>query len=151
MGEGFDMDAEQTVRDFMSAVTADIAAAADYLADDFSVTGMAPAPIDRTAFLEAHDGFNRAMPDRRFILSGVQSEGNKVTALVGLRGTHTGVMVVPIPGVEPVQPTHRQIDLPPTLMAFILHEGKIASIHADPSPESGLAGLMKQIGVTPPG
>jgi hypothetical protein len=145
------MDTEQIVRDFMAATTADITAAADFMTDDFSVTGMGPAPIDKAGYLAAHDGFNRAMPDRRFILSDVRTQGSQVSALVGVFGTHVGVMVVPIPGVDPVQPTGRLIVVPPTPMTFTLRDGKVAAIQAEPSAEGGLMGLLKQIGVKLPG
>ncbi len=145
------MDAEQTVREFMAAVTADITAAEEMMDADFSVTGMSPAPIDRREFLTIHDGFNRAMPDRRFILSEVHSEGKTVSALVGMRGTHTGVLNAPIPGVEPIQPTYKQVDLPPTPMRFTLHDGKVAGIDAAPPPGGGLMGLLQQLGVRVPG
>jgi len=145
------MDAEQTVREFMAAVTADITAAAEFMDDDFSVTGMAPAPIDKETFLALHGDFNRAMPDRRFILSDVRSEGKTVSALVGMRGIHSGVLNVPIPGVEPVEPTHIQVDLPPSPMTFTLHDGKVAGIDAAPPPGGGLMGLLDQLGVKVPG
>lgn len=144
------MEAEQTVREFMAAVTADIAAAAEFMTDDFSVAGMGPAPIDKGAFLKLHGDFNKAMPDRRFILSEVQTEGKTVSAMVALRGTHSGVLNVPIPGVEPVKPTHRLIDLPPTPMSFTLRDGKVAHIDAEPAREAGLIGLLTQLGVKVP-
>jgi hypothetical protein len=141
------MDAEQTVRQFMAAVTADIAEAAEFMAADFVVTGMGPEPVGRDMFLENHDAFNRAMPDRRFVLSDVHTEGKVVSAMVGLRGTHTGVLNVPLAGIEHVPPTHRQVDLPPALMTFTLHEGKVAAIDAAPSRSSGLVGMLDQLGV----
>lgn len=145
------MDAEQTVREFMAAVTADIAAAAEYMDDDFSVTGMSSSIIDKESFLALHGSFNKAMPDRRFILSDIHSEGKTVRAMVGMRGIHSGVLNMPNSGMQPVEPTHRPVDLPPTLMTFTLHDGKVSGIDALPPPGGGLSGLLDQLGVRSPG
>jgi len=82
-----------------------------------------------------------------FNIEGV--EGDVVQVSSQLTGTHTQDMTFPNIGVVPA--TGLYVETPREVSEALLEGGKVKSITIYPEPGSGVAGLLAQIGIVPPG
>ena len=86
--------------------------AKSYLADDFTLDGAAPQPLNAEAWLGVHKAFAAAMPDFSFNASDIHEEQGGVRLRVQISGTQTRAMALPVPGIPVIAPTGKRVQLP---------------------------------------
>ncbi len=136
--------------------TRDLKKTASLLSDDFVLTGPAPVPLNKDAYLAFQSVHNEAFPDWKFNPSQWQENGDTVTVLVGITATQTGAydvskLGIPIP---PVPATGKFTRWPVgEQMTFVVKGGKVVSAHVETKPGGGVIGTLERLGVnlpTPP-
>lgn len=140
------MSAADTVRGLVAAMEApDWAAMADYLTDDFVITGPYPQPEDKQEFIAIQQSVKAAFPDWKYTLEHIYEDGDRVSLMLGSSGTQTEVFTVP--GVGAIPPSGRRVTLPPSPAEYTLRDGKVAAIHIEPVAGAGMEGALEQLGV----
>lgn len=127
----------------------DVATVSALSADDMTFSGPVPQPVGKEVFLGLSQATRVALPDFNFNPSSFQEEGDKVIIAIHITGTHTGTLAA-IPGVPPVPPTGKHIDLGPERLILTIRNGKVSNAHADISPTGGFAGIYAQVGAPLP-
>lgn len=122
------------------------------LADDFTLTGPAPVPLDKAAYLIFQQVHNAAFADWRFNPQLLEADGDRVQFGVQITATHTGVYDVarlglPIPAVPA---TSKRRQWPQETLTFTVRQGQIAGLHVETTVEGGVAGTLTWLGVTLP-
>jgi predicted ester cyclase len=145
------MTPEEIVQAYLDAFNSgDLETAASYYADDFQFIGPTPEPIGPDAYLGISHIMNAAFPDIDYGGQVTGSDGNVVYAEFTLSGTHNGDLdlrpvgmpVIPATGIHFANPTEH--------FDITVRDGLIASMYTDPSPDSGLPGILSQLGVQMP-
>ena len=128
----------------------DRASALDLLSDDFIFSGPVPEPISGPEWLGMHEGLSEAFPDWTFNMSNLRTEGDHVHATVQISGTHKGELDLSSMGLPNVPATGKKIRLPRDEVELKVEGGKLKYFKADPNPETGISGILKQLGVALP-
>lgn len=119
-----------------------------YLGKDFSFSGPVPKPIGAREYIEVHRQLLTAFPDWRFNFTLIKEDKNEVTGKVHITGTHTRDLTLPmIPNLGTVHATGKKISLPEEKVHIKLTGNKINSFSVDSPRNSGIMGLLSQIGV----
>ena len=128
-------------------------AASALMADDFTFEGGTPEPIDKDGFLGLSKAMATAMPDWSYQAHDFAQldDDDDVSCTVNVGGTHTGQLNLPAMGITGVAPTGKSARSPDEKITLSIRDGKVAKLHADVPPNGGVAGVLQQIGVTPPG
>ena len=137
---------------FVAWETGNVEGAAGLLADDFRLTGPAPVPLDKRAFLSFQQVHNEAFADWKFNPQEAGKEGDQVRFHIQITATHTGAYDVGKLGlpVPPVLATGKRRQWPAELFTFTVNDGRIASLHVDTQPGSGVLGTLEWLGVVLP-
>lgn len=122
------------------------------LADDFTLTGPAPVPLNKRAFLVFQQVHNEAFADWRFNPQVLEESDGYTKIGIQITATHTGAYDVarlglPIPAVA-VSGKRRQ--WPQERLTFTVQQGQVAALHVDTTPEGGIAGTLAWLGVALP-
>lgn len=120
------------------------------LTDDFTFSGPVPAPIKAGEWLSLHEKMSKGIPDLSFNLKKLNESGNVVNGSVQLSGTHSRDMPALLPGTANVPATNKKISLPEENIVFTFKGDKISSIAVEKIPNAGIAGLLRQLGVSIP-
>jgi predicted ester cyclase len=140
------MSGADTVRGLVAAMEAqDWEGMAEYLSEDFVITGPYPQPEDKQEFIAIQQAVKAAFPDWEYTLADIREDGNKVMLMLGSSGTQTGVFTVP--GVGSIPPSGRRVTLPPSPAEYTLRGGKVAALHVAPVPGAGMDGALEQLGL----
>lgn len=147
------MNAEQTVRDFLSTFeTRGVEASIPYLADQLTLTADNP-PLQggRDEFIGQGQLIKLAMPDFRWGIQKLSTQGNQVTVNMHWTGTHTGTfkMSAFMPGAPDIPATGVRVGAPDTFI-FTVSGDKISGVHITSPANGGLPEMLKQIGVELP-
>ena len=122
----------------------------DLLADDMVFAGPVPRPLGKREFVEMQTSLMAAMPDWKFNASDFKQSGDQVTVVMHISGTNTGELNLPMPGLMKIPPTGKHVSLPNEPTTFTVKNGKIARIEARSSPDTGVPGILAQLGVPIP-
>jgi hypothetical protein len=106
--------------------------------------------LRKPAFLELMAGLFRGFPDWGFEHGRLRCGWDHATIELRMHGTHTGVLALPLPGLEPIEPTGRQVVLPPEDIQYSLSQGRISQIEPTAVPGGGIPGILEQIGAPLP-
>ena len=79
----------------------------------------------------------------------VKAEGNVVTTTSQLRGTHKGNLDMSAMGLGVFPPTGKTFSNPEEKGEAVVEDGKIKSIHMEAAKDSGVAGMLLQLGLQP--
>lgn len=125
---------------------------AGFLMDDFVLTGPAPVPLDKQAFLVFQQVHNGGFADWKFNPEVLEAQGDRVKMRIQITATHTGTFHVDKLGlpVPPVLATGKRRQWPQELLTFTVKDGRIASLHVDTQPEGGVTGTLIWLGVDLP-
>jgi predicted ester cyclase len=125
---------------------------AELLAEDFTLIGPAPVPLDKSAFLAFQQVHNEGFADWKFNPEVAEERDDYVRLDIQITATHTGVYDVSKLGlpVPPIPATGKRRQWPQESLTFTVKEGKISSIHAQVAPEGGIAGTLAWLGVELP-
>jgi predicted ester cyclase len=124
---------------------ADAQTLASLVADDFVVSGPVPQPLGKQEFLDLMQVMHAALPDFAFNISSFEEDGDTVIAKTHITCTHTGVLA--LPGMPPIPPTGKKVSLPEEAQTYKLQGGKLCKLSTNPSPSTGIPGLLAQLGV----
>lgn len=147
------MNAVETAQALLSAWEAhDLAKSASLLADDFVLTGPAPVPLGKEAYLTFQAVHNEAFPDWRFNQELAEATAHRVRFPIQITSTHLGSydvskLGIPIP---PVAATGKRRQWPQEALTFTVGNGQIIALHADTTPEGGVVGALAWLGVELP-
>ena len=146
------MDPREIAETFTAAIEAgDFDTAASYLADGFQfTTSMMPEPMGAQAWLGFSQALRAGVPDLRFNFEVGEAEGNTVAVLSQMTGTHTGDLDMTPMGIGVIPATGKSFSCSEEWSEGTVEGGKVVSIHVHATPESGVAGMLAQIGVQMP-
>ena len=92
-----------------------------------------------------------AFPDWSFNASEFVEEGDTVRVTVQITGTHTGDLDLSPMGLPKVPATGKKIKNPVEHPVVTIKGGKITGVHVgDVTPDGGVPGILKQLGVELP-
>lgn len=126
--------------------------AAALMANDFVLTGPAPVPLDKDAFLVFQQVHTDAFPDWNFNAQVLEEKGDYVRVIVQITATHLGAYDVAKLGLPlpPLPATAKRRQWPPDTLDFTIIGDKITRLHAIVSPEGGVIGTLAWLGVKVP-
>jgi hypothetical protein len=137
----------ETIMTFMTALqSGDLELAARVSSADFVVSGLLTRPLGQSEFLALQGELLTAMPDFSYNLTDVRRSGDDVQALIGISGTQTNDLSLPMVGLQPVAATGLAISLPQTRVMYQVEEGQVLAMEIEQVVGGGLSGLLQQIG-----
>ena len=147
------MSAEQVVRSFLSAFeTGGVDPALVYLADDMTMRGVNP-PLsgDKTEFARVGALIKEAMPDYKWGVQSVTTQGDRVQVDMLWTGSHRGTLHLSafVPGAPDIPPTGKKVSVPDRFI-FTVRGDKISAVLIDSGANGGIPEMLKQIGVQLP-
>jgi hypothetical protein len=142
-----------TIQDFFKAwENCDLKANERLLANDFVLTGPAPVPLDKNAFLVFQSVHNDAFPQWAFNARDYQENGDTVTCVYRITATQGGaydvarfgipIPPVPVSGIQPVWDDE--------YATFTVKNGQITKLDIKLSGKGGVPDILKQLGVKLP-
>lgn len=121
----------------------DVATLSGMVADDFQFLGVTPQPLGKQEFLGFIQALHAAFPDFKFNETSASESGDTATIKHKISGTHTGTFNVP--GMPPIPASGKKFQLPEETSVFTFAGGKATKYLAQPAPDGGLPGILKQI------
>ncbi len=145
------MNAQQITQKLVKAIEdQNWALAQSFLADDFTLSGATPEPVDGAAFLGVHRALAKAMPDLRFNYAALRGDDGSAEGIVQITGTNTGELALPMPGLPQVPATGRKITNPKEHVWIKSRGDKLINWQVEVVPDGGVLGILKQMGVAVP-
>lgn len=131
----------------------DLHKTASLLADNFVLTGPAPEPLSKAAFLTFQKVHNDAFADWSFNARDFQEQGQVVRITIQITATHTGDFDVSKLGlpIPPITATGKSRQWPQETLTFTVEDDKIAGLHVEIGPGGGVVGTLEWLGVKLPG
>ncbi len=118
------------------------------LAEDFVLIGPTPQPLGKADFIGFMHIMLTALPDFAFNLSNFEEDGDTVIVKSHITGTQTGTLA--LPDLPPIPATGKKISLPEEKQTYTVKDGKLQSLSTDARPDSGVPGMLSQLGVALP-
>ena len=144
------MSVEQIAGDFITKLN-DVNAAESYLTPDaVAAGGVLPQPIPAKEAISLMSALNVAFPDLKFDIQNVTVEGNQATVQAVWSGTHNGPLNMPLPGMQSIPPTGRQVSVK-DLYIVTVDGDKVSRIEVNSPADGGIPAALGQIGVAVPG
>jgi predicted ester cyclase len=144
------MSVEQVARDFIAKMNVENVAKSYLTPDAMAAGGVLPQPMPASEAFKMMGALNTAFPDLKFDIQNVTVKGNQATVQAIWRGTNKGPLNLPIPGLQSIQPTGKQVSVKDTYIVTV--EGdKVSRLEVDSPPDGGVPGALGQIGVKVPG
>ncbi|GAC1535939.1 MAG: hypothetical protein NVS4B8_19180 [Herpetosiphon sp.] len=122
------------------------------VADDFVLTGAAPMPLNKQAFLTFQQVHNEAFADWRFNPQVLAEAEDCVRLGVQVTATHTGTYEVGKLGVPQaaVPATGKRRQWPQETLTFSVQKDQITALHVDTTQDGGLLGTLAWLGIELP-
>jgi hypothetical protein len=126
-------------------------AAAQYLSEDFKVSGPWPEPIGAQQWIAMQDNvLSPAFPDWCWNISDIHQHGEQVHLTYSITGTNTGDLDLSQMGMPNIPATGKSIQLEQDEAMVEFDGDKICSINIKPNPNTGFSGTLAQLGVEMP-
>ncbi len=126
----------------------DFKAVAAFIHDDFRLEGAGLDGIGKTAFIAAMKAQLDAFPDYSENPTDIREEGDVVHFVAHVRGTQKGALA--LPGMKPVAPTNRRIQLPPEPAWVRIRDDKLLVYHVEKVAGGGIDGILGQLATGSP-
>jgi predicted ester cyclase len=133
-----------------AAEAGDYAKVSGMLTDDMQFAGPVPNPVGKKEFIGIQSAMVAGIPDWKFNVADFKEEGDKVMAVLQIAGTQTKELKLPLPGMQPVPATGKQVSLPKEPVTFTIKDGKISRLESAVVPGGGVMGVLAQLGVPAP-
>lgn len=130
-------------------VSKDVDSAGSYLAEDFKFSGPVPEPLGRKQWLGLMKIMNTAFPDINYHARILGVDGNVVKTVNQLSGTHTNDLDLSAIGLGVIHATGKSFSIPEEQGEATVKDGKITAMHLNTGQDSGLMGILRQLGVEP--
>jgi SnoaL-like domain len=141
------MNVVEIVDTFMSALQAgDLELAARVMADDFTLTGLAPKDLNKGQFLALQSELKAAMPDFTYNLQDAHFEGDTVHATISMTGLQRHDLSLPMFGLPHIPASGIEMILPQTDVTYSVAHEQVVSMQMEIIPGGGLSGLLQQVG-----
>ena len=145
------MNTQELAQAFAQAINAgDWDTVASYLADDFQFSGPVPQPVGAAEWIGLNRTLQAGMPDMCITLRIISIDGDVVHSVDQLTGTHTSDLDLTPLGIGVIPATGRSVSLPQERGVARIRGGKVVSIELDTPADSGIVGLLAQLGIEPP-
>jgi predicted ester cyclase len=145
------MSAMDIVKEGLAATEAgDFGKLDSMVADDFSMSGPVPMPVGKREFIGLMMALLKAMPDWNFNARDYKENGDQVAVMLGITGTQTGELQLPMPGMPAIPASGKKVSLPAELSTFTVKNGKLAKLEVASTPNGGVMGILSQLGVNMP-
>jgi predicted ester cyclase len=128
----------------------DRASALKLLSDDFKFSGPVPEPISGPMWIGMVENLTKAFPDWSYNVSDLKADKDIVHMTVQISGTHKGELDLSDMGLPKIPATGKKIRLPRDEAELKIEGGKVRYFKTRPNPESGVSGILKQLGVAVP-
>jgi len=146
------MSAMDIVKEGLAATEAgDLRKLEDLVADDFSMSGPVPMPVGKREFIGLMMAMLKAMPDWKFNPKDFKENGDQVTVMLGITGTQTGELQLPMPGMPAIPASGKKVSMPAEPSTFTVKNGKLAKLEVANIEGGGVMGILSQLGVNMPG
>ena len=142
------------VKQLMAAVeTGDFAAMSRVLSDDFTLEGPTPQPASKAEYIGLMQVLTAAFPDWAFNPTDWSELGDEVHETHNITGTHSGTLNLPMLLPGPVAATGVKFKQYPEPSVWTIKNGQVrrAVVTHPAGQPSGVANLLRQIGVPLPG
>lgn len=138
------MSVEQIARDFITSMN-DVDAAESYLTPDaVTAGGVLPQPMPLSEAMNMMTALKTAFPDLKFDIQNVTVNGNHATVQAVWSGTNKGPLNMPMPGMQHIPPTGKQVSVKDTYIVTV--EGdKISRLEVDSPSDGGIPAALGQI------
>jgi len=123
---------------------------ADLLTADMVFAGPVPEPVGKREFIGLQTALVKALPDWKFNAMDWKQNGDQVTAVFQITGTHTGELSLPMPGFPKVPASGKHVSLPKESITISLKDGKVSRIESARVPGGGVGGVLTQLGIPMP-
>lgn len=122
------------------------------LADNFTLTGPAPVPLNKAAFLVFQQVHNAAFADWRFNPQVLEEADGYAKIGIQITATHTGDYDVALLGlpIPTVSATGKRRQWPQEILTFSTQGDRVTSLHLDTTPQGGVAGTLAWLGIVLP-
>jgi predicted ester cyclase len=145
------MGTKELAESFARALNAgDLDTAASYLSDEFKFSGPVPEPMNGMEWVGLTKSMYVAFPDINYNLKIVEVDGSTVRSTTQVTGTHTGDLDLTRMGMGVIPATGKSFSNPEEAGEAVVNGDKIVSLHISPSENSGLPGILKQLGIEMP-
>ena len=145
------MNELETSKKLLSSIEAnDRASAQKLLAEDFTFSGPVPEPINGPTWLAMTAKLLKAFPDWEYNVSDLRADKNIVHLSVQISGTHKGELDLSDMGLPKVPATGKKIRMPRDTAELKIEGGKVRYFKTAANSESGVTGILKQLGVAMP-
>jgi len=128
----------------------DRTSALELLSDDFTFSGPVPEPISGPEWIGMHGKLSAAFPDWAFNMADFRADGGIMRCTAQISGTHKGEWDLSDMGLPNVPATGKEILLPRDESELRVEDGKVKYFKTKPNPESGVSGILKQLGMAMP-
>jgi predicted ester cyclase len=147
------MSAREIAEAFSNALQAgDFQTAASYLADDFQVTGtMRPEPMGAQEWLGMSMALQAGIPDLNYNFRVLEADETTARVAVRFTGTHTQDLDLSRMGIGVIPATGVAFSAGEETSQGWVEDGKIVALHLNQGPDTGLADMLRQLGVELPG
>jgi len=123
---------------------ADFAALEELTTEDFAFTGLAPAPLDRAAFLALERGFHAALSEVSYAPRLLAERGDEAEVAIVVSGRQTAPWALPrLP--EPLPATGRTFRLPEQRPTYTVRDGRVARAAMPPVQGAGVDAILAQL------
>ncbi len=107
------------------------------------------AVLNKPQFLAMLTALYAGFPDWSYEHDAPCLDGDQVAICWRQAGIHTGVFA--LPGLKPIAPTQRRVQIPDQTFFYRVRDNQIVQIRPDPIPGGAPSGILQQIGIaTPP-
>lgn len=145
------MNRVEIVKALITALqSGDMELAVQCMSDDCIVSGFTPNPLERAEFLALQSELLAAMPDFTYNLSELHAQGDRVTGLVTITGTHSRDLELPMYGLRTIPATGLAIVLPQVESNWEVERNRVERVRIREVPGGGLTGLLQQVGAELP-
>ena len=146
------MSAMDVVKEGLAATeAADFGKLDGMIADNFTMSGPVPMPVGKREFVGLMVVLLKAMPDWNFNAKDYKENGDQVIVMLGISGTHTGELLLPMPGMPAIPASGSKVSLPAEPSIFTVKNGKLTKLEVESTPAGGVMGILSQLRVNMPG
>jgi hypothetical protein len=118
-------------------------------ADAMASGGVLPQPIPAMEALKVTAGLTTAFPDIKFDIQRVSVDGDRATVDVIWRGTNTGSLNLPIPGMSTIPATGKKVSVKDSYILTVKGD-KVSHFQIKSPADGGIPAAIEQLGVKVP-
>lgn len=145
------MELDMIIENFFNAIeNKDFSTVESLLANNFKITGVSPEPLGIKEMMGVLRSYTTGMPDFRFNYKIGSVSKNIVESKVKITGTHLNEMPAPMPGVPNIPATNKRINMLEEKLRFTFKDNKIEFLNIETTPDGGIPGVLKRLGVELP-